>query len=186
MDLKNIKKDSDASLVKRLKNKEERAFVILVDKYKSPLFYFIYRIVGNTMDAEDLTMITFTKVFTGIDNYLPDFLFSTWLFRIARNASFDFIKIKKHNIYGDIDLELLKNYIDSRTPNPEEIIINDEKLKILKRKVKYSNPKFREIIILRTMFGYTFREIEQKHILTINSGSQHMYRARAFFRETLD
>lgn len=186
MNLKNPKIDSDAGLVKRLKGKEERAFVILVDKYKSPLFYFIYRIVGNTMDAEDLTMITFTKVFTAIDDYSPDFFFSTWLFKIARNASFDFIRVKKHKIHGSIDLEALANYIDSRTPNPEEIIINDEKLKILKRKVKYSNPKFREIIILRAMFGYTFREIEQKHILTISAGTQHMHRARAFFKGTFD
>lgn len=183
MDLKKSKIDSDLYLVTGLKNKDERAFTILVNRYKGPLFYVIYRIVGNTLDAEDLTMITFVKVFTGIESYVPDYLFRTWLFRIARNTSIDFLKLKNHKIYGN---ESLDDRIASNTLNPEQILIGKENVKILKYKIKNSNPKFREIIILRSMFGYTFREIEQTCGLSISVGVQHTRRSRIFFRETLN
>lgn len=183
MDLEKIKKDSDTVLVERLKNKEEGAFAILIDRYKSPLFYMIYDIVNNTEDAEDLTMITFTKVFTAIDNYTPGFLFRTWLFSIARNASISFIRLKKNRIYGNYELN---DYLDSGTPNPEQIIISNETVKILKYKIRHSNPLFREVIILRSMFGYKYREIEQYYGMSVSAGIQHTRRSRIFFRETLD
>lgn len=183
MDLKKLKTDSDSELVIRLKNKEERAFVILMDRYKSLLFYLINQIVNNTEDAEDLTMITFEKVFTGIDNYVPNFLFRTWLMTIARNTSFDFIKLKSHKIYGDDELF---DYMDSDTPNPEQILISRETVKILKYKIKHSNPLFREVIILRSMFGYKYREIEQYYGMSVSRGIQHTRRSRIFFRGTLD
>lgn len=183
MDLKKSKIDSDTSLVIGLRNKEERAFTILVDRYKGSLFYLIHQIVNNTEDAEDLTMLTFTKVFTSIDKYTPRYLFRTWLFKVAKNASFDFIKFKNRRIYGDCELS---DYIDSKTLNPEQIIISKENVKILRYKIRHSNPLFREVIILRSMFGYKYREIEQYYGLSINRGIQHTRRSRIFFRETLD
>jgi RNA polymerase sigma-70 factor (ECF subfamily) len=182
MDLKKSKKDSDVNLVAGLKNKEEKAFIILVERYKSHLFFYIRKIVGNDLDAEDLVMIIFTKVFTAIDSYTPRFLFSTWLFKMARNASIDFIKLRNHRIYGD---EKLNYYIISDMPDPEQIMISKENVKIIKYKIKHSNPLFREIIILRSMFS-TYQEIEQVYGMKINSGLQHTRRSRIFFRETLN
>jgi len=174
---------NDIDLVTGLKNRDERTFTILVNRYKSPLFYFIYKIVGNTLDAEDLTMITFTKVFVAIDSYTPDHLFSTWLFRIAHNASIDFMKVKDHRVYGD---ELISNYIISKTPNPEQILIGKERVKTIKHMIRHSNPNHRKIIILRSIFGYSFREIEQKYGLNVGTARQHMHRSRIFFRGSLD
>lgn len=184
MDLTKVIPDTDADLVKGLKNKEERAFTILLDRYKDSLFFVIRGIVKNDLDAEDLTMVTFTKVFIGINHYSPTSLFRSWLFAIARNTCFDFLDLQNRRIYGDISIDRIYNHIDRSTPSPEQLIIQRESFMILKNKVKKLPQIYREIIILNGKLGLKFGEIEQIYGMNVNTGLQHIRRARILFRQS--
>ena len=90
------KAKKDYLLVQRaLNDKDQRAYTELMGRYKDSVFYMLLKMVNNSDDAEDLTIETFSKAFKRLDQYTPQFAFSTWLFKIASNHSIDFIRKKR-------------------------------------------------------------------------------------------
>jgi len=87
------KAKKDYLLVQRaLNDKDQRAYTELMGRYKDSVYFTLLKMVNNADDAEDLTIETFSKAFKRLDQYSPQFAFSTWLFKIASNHSIDFIR----------------------------------------------------------------------------------------------
>jgi RNA polymerase sigma-70 factor (ECF subfamily) len=63
------------------------AFETLVERYEQRLFAFLYQLVGNAHDAEDLTQDTFLKAYQNIHRYNSAFKFTTWIFTIAKRTA---------------------------------------------------------------------------------------------------
>src|SRR6266545_8414656 len=75
----------DGRLVRRLKDREERAFREMVEEYGDRVFGLTYRMLGNREEAEDLAQEVFITIFKSIDSFRGDSKFSTWLYRITAN-----------------------------------------------------------------------------------------------------
>ena len=78
-----------------VKDKDQQAYGILMQRYKKPVYHMILKMVRNVDDAEDLTIEAFAKAFKNLHRFKKDYTFSTWLFRIATNNAIDFIRKKK-------------------------------------------------------------------------------------------
>src|SRR3989339_1643710 len=74
---------------------DEKAYAELLDRYKDAIYYMLLKMVNNKSDAEDLTIEAFGKAFKNIEQYTPNYAFSTWLFKIATNNCIDFLRKKK-------------------------------------------------------------------------------------------
>ena len=85
----------DFELVSRAQNGDEQAFTALLSSYKDSIYFMVLKMVKNKPDAEDLTIEAFGKAFRNIEQYSPEFAFSTWLFKIASNNCIDFLRRKK-------------------------------------------------------------------------------------------
>ena len=83
LDLPNL---PDADVAALARQGRESAYRELVRRYERPVFSLIYRMVHDRETAEDLAQDTFIKVLNHIDRYLPEFKFSSWLFKIANNV----------------------------------------------------------------------------------------------------
>ena len=81
--------DDDIKLFLAFQRGDKQSFEKLLDKYEKPVLNFIYRIVGNREDAEDLAQELFLRIYFAAANYKPSAKFSTWLYRIAVNISID-------------------------------------------------------------------------------------------------
>ncbi len=76
--------------------KNTRAFDALVRKYQSPIRrFFLHQTMGDTELSDDLAQDTFLKAYTGLGSFKNLSSFSTWLFRIAYNVFFDYIRSRK-------------------------------------------------------------------------------------------
>lgn len=82
-------------VVKARDHQDEKAYAVLLAKYKDSIFYMMLKMVKNQDDADDLTIEAFGKAFNRLHQYTPDYAFSTWLFKIATNNCIDFIRKKK-------------------------------------------------------------------------------------------
>ncbi|MFM2227216.1 MAG: hypothetical protein RL664_559, partial [Bacteroidota bacterium] len=82
-------------VLRALNEKDQRAYTELMGRYKDSVYFMLLKMVNNADDAEDLTIETFSKAFKRLDQYTPQFAFSTWLFKIASNHSIDFIRKKR-------------------------------------------------------------------------------------------
>ena len=72
-------------LIRRLQQRDERAFTEVVRLYQHKVYNLVYRMVGNREEAEDVAQEVFVTVFKAIDSFRGESKFSTWLYRIAAN-----------------------------------------------------------------------------------------------------
>lgn len=78
---------SDEELMRRLQGGEAAALAPLMSRWEGPVKRFIFRIVGNPTEAEDLAQEVFVRVYTKRDSYRTGAKFSTWCFSIAANQA---------------------------------------------------------------------------------------------------
>ena len=68
----------------------------MLQKYRSPLVNFLYRMVRDTATAEDLAQEVFLRVYRARKQYSPSAKFTTWLFRIATNLALNSVRDNRH------------------------------------------------------------------------------------------
>lgn len=174
---------NDLLLVELAKNGNEKAFSSLLNRYRDSLYFMLLKMVNNASDAEDLTIEAFGKAFRSLDSFTPDYAFSTWLFKIATNNCIDFIR-KKQITPTPIDqlqddLEHLTVSLQSDLPDPEEILINDQKIAVLRDIVNQLKPRYRNLIELRYYKEYSYEEISTELKLPIGTVKAQLYRAKS-------
>lgn len=93
----------------------EQGFRLLVEKFKSPMYWHIRRMVVSHEDAEDVLQETFIKVFRYLDDFRYECSFSTWLYRIATNECIRFLNHRKEQTVSDEEIheELMEKLMAS-------------------------------------------------------------------------
>ncbi|MBU4199622.1 MAG: sigma-70 family RNA polymerase sigma factor [Kiritimatiellae bacterium] len=92
--------NADWTLVEQIQAGDDRAFDALMARYKRPVINFVYRMIGDASEAEDLAQDVFVRAYQNIRK--PGFhqttgAFSTWLFQVARNAALDGLRWRKRH-----------------------------------------------------------------------------------------
>jgi RNA polymerase sigma-70 factor (ECF subfamily) len=180
----------DFELVKRARSGEEKAFALLLKRYRDSIYYMLLKMVNNPTDAEDLTIEAFGKAFKSIDRYSPRFAFSTWLFRIASNNCIDFLRRKREmgvalnpnhedvNQTGNKEVNYRYVQIEAPDLSPEEQMISKQKVKILRAIVKELKPRYRRLIELRYFEEQSYEEIAETLGIPIGTVKAQLFRAR--------
>ena len=161
---------------------DEKAYAELLDRYKDAIYYMLLKMVNNKSDAEDLTIEAFGKAFKNIEQYTPNFAFSTWLFKIATNNCIDFIRKKKANLISlnqtSDDLDGASTPLQSDTPDPEEDMIKSQRIALMRNVVEKLKPRYRTLVELRYFSEYSYEEIATKLDLPIGTVKAQLFRAR--------
>ncbi len=180
-DLSEKAKD-DLILVDRAKKGDEKAFASLMNRYRDSIYYMLLKMVNNPYDADDLTIEAFGKAFRNLDSYTPKFAFSTWLFKIATNNCVDFIRKKQ---LSPTPLDYVQDITDGPTvniqsdlPDPEESLINHQKIATLKDIVSQLKPRYKSLIELRYYKEYSYEEISNELNLPIGTVKAQLFRAK--------
>jgi len=173
----------DLILVEKAREGNEKAFADLMNRYRDSIYFMLLKMVNNTSDAEDLTIEAFGKAFRNLDSFTPDFAFSTWLFKIATNNCIDFIR-KKQSSPASLDqlqddMDSITRNIQSDLPDPEETLINDQKIAVLRGIVNQLKPRYRQLIELRYYKEYSYEEIANELKLPIGTVKAQLYRAKS-------
>ncbi|MEJ6754150.1 MAG: sigma-70 family RNA polymerase sigma factor [Flavobacteriales bacterium] len=181
------KAQKDYELVQRAtKNKDQQAFSDLMDKYKDPIYYMLLKMVNNNDDAEDLTLEAFGKAFNRLNQYTPNFAFSTWLFKIATNNCIDFLRKKKKNVMSidnrisNSDGEEYMFEIKSDGMTPEQITMNDQKIQLMRQYVKKLKPRYEILVEMRYFKEMSYEEISVELNLPLGTVKAQLFRAREF------
>src|ERR1700724_4127870 len=83
---------TDVQLMLDVKAGDEQSFALLLHRYRTPLINFLYRMVRNREQAEDLAQEVFIRVYRARADYVPSAKFTTWLFRIATNLALNSLR----------------------------------------------------------------------------------------------
>ncbi|MBI4802412.1 MAG: RNA polymerase sigma factor [Elusimicrobia bacterium] len=174
--------ETDRLLVQRCLGGDARAFEELLENYKNQIYSFIRRLIENPQDAEDQTQETFIKAFRRLDSYDPAYPFITWLFRIAHNASVDFLRAKRPQTVS-IDDEDAPLELEDKGDCVETAVSVKMETERAERLLASLPPLYREILLLKYHEELTGREMAE--VLGIPEGTVkiRLFRARALMRE---
>jgi RNA polymerase sigma factor (sigma-70 family) len=181
---KSPKANADLELVNKAKEGDQAAFGLLMKRYRESVFYMVLKMVHNRDDAEDLTMVAFSKAFHNLANYSPDFAFSTWLFRIATNNCIDFIRKKKLQTTSidqqtkTEDGESAPIAVKDRSMTPEESIIKDQRAAKIREVIQQLSPKYKQLIELRYFEELSYEEIAEQQDLPLGTVKAQLFRAK--------
>ncbi|MFN8713565.1 MAG: RNA polymerase sigma factor [Bacteroidota bacterium] len=182
----------DYRLVKRaLEGSDQRAYAELMGRYRDSVYFMLLKMVNSKDDAEDLTVEAFGKAFKRLNQYTPNYAFSTWLFRIATNNCIDFIRRKRKNTFsidqpmsddegGELVLDLRSEMLD-----PEESVMKKQKIAMLRDLVDKMKPRYRTLIEMRYFQELSYEEIAQELDLPLGTVKAQLFRAREFLGNVL-
>jgi RNA polymerase sigma factor (sigma-70 family) len=174
----------DFILVEAAKKGDQKAYAELLGKYRDAIFFMLVKMVNNTSDAEDLTIEAFGKAFKNLEQYTPNFAFSTWLFKIASNNCIDFLRKRRGNVisidqsFFDDNTKNPTAQILSDSPDPEAMLINQQKVKHLREVVNKLKPRYRKLVELRYFKELSYDEISLELGLPIGTVKAQLFRAR--------
>ena len=187
-----IKAQKDVELVEQAKKGDQQAYAELLGRYRDAIYFMLLKMVNSPIDAEDLTIEAFGKAFKNIDQYAPNFAFSTWLFKIATNNCIDFIRKKRGS---HISLDQTVDGEDSLSPSaliqsdsldPEAYMINQQKVKLMREIVTKLKPRYRNLVELRYFKEYSYEEIAVELDLPIGTVKAQLFRARELLLNILN
>lgn len=166
-------------VIRAVENNDQKAYTEILSRYKDSIYYMMYKMVKNEEDAEDLTIEAFGKAFKKIDQYSPNFAFSTWLFKIASNNCIDFIR-KKKKLTVSIDKGSgEKSFeIEDAGLTPDKEFIKMQKVEIMRDVVLQLKPRYRDLIELRYFKELSYEEISEELDLPLGTVKAQLFRAK--------
>ena len=163
-------------------------FEELVRRYQRPITSYVYRMLGDAEAALDVTQEVFIKVYNSLDRYSSEYKFSTWLYRIAHNASIDHMRRNSHymqSIEAENSDGTYQIQLESSSPNPEELHESSEWRDEIENVVKWLPPAYRDLIILRHSRDLSYDEIAEVASLPLGTVKNRLFRAREMMRSML-
>lgn len=186
------KAKQDYKLVQRaIENQDQRAYADLMGRYRDSVYYMLMKMVNNEDDAEDLTIETFGKAFRRLEQYTPQFAFSTWLFKIATNHAIDFIRkkrIKAISIDQGFKGDGGENYVipvKEESLDPEEAMEKDQRILQMRAVVEKLKPKYKKLVELRYFEERSYEEIAEQLDLPLGTVKAQLFRARDFMMDLM-
>lgn len=182
----------DFALVQRALNEgDQKAYAELLHHYRDSLYFMMLKMTNNPNDADDLTIEAFGKAFKKLGQYTPDYAFSTWLFKIASNNCIDFIRRNNrlnyslNSDFGDLDIDVVGRQLPGHDPDPEENIIKEQKIVLMREVVEKLKPHYRRLIEMRYFDEMSYEEISSQLHLPLGTVKAQLFRAREFLFEIL-
>jgi RNA polymerase sigma-70 factor (ECF subfamily) len=166
-DIVNYEDLSDIELVEKSLLSDAKAFEIIVKRYFSMIYKFVWLYLKDQDDSTDITQETFIRVWKNLHKFDTKKSFKTWLFAIAKNASLDLIKKKKSlnfSVISEDDDELssfFHNFVedsDSLDKNIDREIIKSGLYKVMEK----ISPIYKTVIFLRYVNNLKFIEIAKE------------------------
>ena len=176
---------TDVQLMLDVKGGDEQSFELLLQRYRTPLVNFLYRMVKNREQAEDLAQEVFIRVYRAREEYVPTAKFTTWLFRIATNLALNSLRDHRHQkLEMSIDAPLMVDTEDGderplevadKHPNVEQELVEEERKKMIRRAIEKLPEKQRAAVLL-----HKYQELDYAEIAKILSCSESALKSLLF------
>jgi RNA polymerase sigma-70 factor, ECF subfamily len=175
---------SEKKLIARVRAGDQESARALVEAHKDRLFAFVWRIIRDHHDAEEICQDAFMRAFSSLDTFRPEFRFSTWLFTIGYRLCLNWIR-RKHAVTGELDVTGLP----SGHADPAHELAQSEDARRMKDAIwdavdQLSVPQ-RATVVLYYREGQSCQDVAQTMQIPVATVKSHLHRARAALRSLL-
>jgi RNA polymerase sigma-70 factor (ECF subfamily) len=178
----------DKNLIIAFLNGLDESFEQLVNRYLKPIYNFLYQFTKDTDSLDDLTQETFIKVWKNIHKFDQSKNFRTWLYAIAKNTAYDFLKKKKTIPFSNfLDAEgdnKLEQTVEDGS-SPEDVLMAQDLEKELGKKLQQLSDSHRLILLMRYKDDFSLQEISEILNLSYNTVKSQHTRALLALKKSL-
>jgi len=200
----------DATLVARLRQREESAFVTLIDRFHAPLVRFLRNYLPDADAADEIAQETWIAVLEGVGRFEGRSSLKTWLFRIGANRAQTRMRRERRTVPfaslgrgggdddADIDAErLLPAAFDPASGSwksvparwdeePETRLTSDETVALVQATIQLLPPMQAAVVTLRDIEQWSAAEVREALDLSEANQRVLLHRARARLRKALE
>ena len=170
---------------------DQRAFEMLVNRYSTSLFNFIYHFLNDYDQACDVLQQVFLQLYISLPKLRTGEPLKAWLFQVARNRCLDELRRKRAIHFSELEaasdedeLSPLAAVPDTH-PLPEELAEHHDLQDHLRRAIQALPPKFRSVVLLRYAAQLSFAEIGQTLNMPEATAKTYFQRAKPLLRAAL-
>ena len=171
--------DYDAELMLRVKDGDGASFAVLLEKHRSSVIHFVYRMVRNQAIAEELAQEVFLRVYRSRSSYEPTAKFTTWLFRIATHLALNSLRDGKNQRYeerlDDQVEDLPVRQVADHRPSVEQSMVFEARLDEVRRAVASLPDKQRAAVLM-----HKYEELEYSQIARVLNCSESAVKSLLF------
>ena len=176
---------SDVQLMLDVKAGDEQSFELLLQRYRTPLVNFLYRMVRVREEAEDLAQEVFLRVYRARQDYVPSAKFTTWLFRIATNLALNSVRDHRHQrMEVSLDAPVTVDAEDGdekvldvaeKNPNIEQHLVEEARKNMIRHAIDKLPSKQRAAVLL-----HKYQELDYGDIARILECSESALKSLLF------
>ena len=176
---------SDVQLMLDVKAGDERSFELLLQRYRTPLVNFLFRMVRAREEAEDLAQEVFLRVYRARKDYVPSAKFTTWLFRIATNLALNSVRDNRYQrMEVSLDAPVTVDAEDGdekpldiaeKHPNIEQYLVEEARKKMIRHAIDKLPEKQRAAVLL-----HKYQELDYGDIAKILECSESALKSLLF------
>ena len=164
---------------------DEQSFGLLLQRYRTPLVNFLYRMVRSREQAEDLAQEVFIRVYRAREEYVPSAKFTTWLFRIATNLALNSLRDHRHEklqismdapVTADAEEGDEKPFeVADKHPTIEQELLEEDRRKMIRHAIEKLPEKQRAAVLL-----HKYQELDYNEIAKILECSESALKSLLF------
>lgn len=166
---------TDAHIVRQCLEGDQRAYALLVERYKGPVYNAAYRLLKNADEAQDAAQCVFIKAYEKLDSYRPEHKFFSWIYRMAVNESLNRVR-------GRRDQEPLDEEV-ADTTDPMEVLQKAQLEDRVGEALMGLSPEDRALILLRHFEDLPYRDLGYIFEIPEQTVKSRLYTARQRFRD---
>ena len=170
----------DPEVLRRAQRGDERAFAQILRAYETPIFNYVYRIVGDRALAEDLTQEVFVRVYQALPRFSLRCKFTTWLFQVTKNRVLDELRARERRPHSVVAIEDAPR-LEVVDPPVERL----ETIEAVWRAVRELNPDLKMALLLRDVAGLPYNEIADSLEITLATVKWRIFKAREEVQQAL-
>jgi RNA polymerase sigma-70 factor, ECF subfamily len=171
--------DFDAELMLRVKEGDGASFGVLLDKHRSSVVHFLFRMVQNHAVAEELAQEVFLRVYRSRATYEPTAKFTTWLFRIATHLALNSLRDGKHDRsqerLDDDSGDVPARQVSDSRPTVEQSMVYQARLEEIRRAIAALPEKQRAAVLM-----HKYQEMEYSQIAKVLNCSESAIKSLLF------
>lgn len=174
---------SDLDLISQTRKGDNEAFSVLVSRYKDQVAKTVMGMMGNCMEADDVGQETFIRFYRSIDKFRGDAALGTYLTRIAMNLSLNEIKKRKRIL--SLFTNNQENSSEVKRSEAHDNLGRDDIQEVVQLAIQELPPKFRSVVVLRMIEGYSTKETAEILDLPMGTVLSRLARAQQQLKDKL-
>jgi len=165
---------TDDELMTRGASGDQDSLRILIERWETPVFAFLERMLGSSEEAQEIAQETFFRMCSHADRYRPSGRFRSWLFRIAGNLARS--KLRRRAVLRFVRFDTGIHTVPTVDSMPDHSLEYNELREHVRNALSRISPRQRQALVLRHYHDMSYQEIADTMKTTVSAVESLLHR----------